>query len=1121
MDIPDLLRRLGLEQYEAVLRANAIKQTFICELTEDHLRELGLPIGARLTLLKYIAAIREHGEATALLADISSDGLHPHIAERRQVTVMFADLVGSTALSALMDPEDLRELLGTYYECAAQTIRQFDGFLARTFGDGVLVYFGYPRAHEDDAERAVRAGLQLIPAVAGLKSGAPLQIRVGIASGLVVVGDLIQTGGALECGIFGETPNLAARLQGIAEPNTVVLADGTRKQIGNLFELRDLGSIELKGIPKPVRTWAALRASSVPSRFEALHGSGLTAFVGRENEFEVLERGLDKARSQLCVIDLVAEPGMGKSRLLHEFRGQIADKSVFVLLGNCSPDGNKTAFCPFLDVVRGSFRINPGESEAGIAQKLETGLTALGLNCPRNVGLLLHLLGLTVLNGTLTGLDGVLIGLRTRELLEELLEALCRLSPVVMVIEDLQWIDSVSEDLLRKIVDSKHTLRLLLLHTRRPEYLPGWLDGAAVIKLSLEPLLPDHISRLVRNRLGRDVLPEVLAEQVVKKADGNPLFAEEIVTFLTERGILHIIEDKLEFDARVASEVLPSNLQSLLTARVDSLPPKDRALLQAASVIGRQFDPDLLARVVGDPEELEGRLTGMQSLDLIRPDGRSHDYLFKHSLVRDALYQSLLSRGRRSLHLKVAEEIERGGGNRLAEVAEVLAHHYSQSDHHNKAFTYLAMAGHKCLSVYSLDEAANHFAAALSLLEKNPNCAVDDEVAEFLVSYALLLNMSALWKILIRILEQHLPRIDCLGDDPRLVLIRHHHVIALLYNARYREAAALQRETFLMAERLGNSKLRAYALAGDLFVSSIVSAKPLNEFETLKREAIKAISEPLDAYIRNWVRFVIGQEEFHRGRINEARLSARELMEIGREMKDPRSTGLGLSLLTIIALVSDSYAEALEYSEQALAGAVTPLDRSIAIGGKGTALVLLRRTEEGAKLFSDYRRRCIANGEIYAQATCDVMTAVSKVLQGNIRTGIRMIEQEIQRQERQGYSAAADWYCGFLAEVYLQILAKNTKMSLPKLLKNLPIIVKLTLTASSRIRLLMTRILENPRYDREGLHVGRAQMILGLLYKIKKRHGLAIQHLTEARRIVSQFGQSPMLARINSALATM
>ena len=256
---------------------------------------------------------------------------------------------------------------------------------------------------------------------------------------------------------------------------------------------------------------------------------GLTAFVGRERELEVLERGLDKARSELRVIDLVAEPGMGKSRLLHEFRQRIGKERAFVLSGSCSPDGQQTPFLPFIEVVRGSFRVSAGEAEKEVAQKLEMGLTALDLHSVRNLGLLLHLLGLKVPNGALTGLDGVLIGLRTRELLQQLLEARCRLSPVVMVIEDLHWIDSVSEELLGKIVDSEAKLRLLVLTTRRPEYSPPWLDRSVVTKLPLEPLPIGDIRRLVQARLGVEALPEALARQVTEKAEGNPLFAEEIV----------------------------------------------------------------------------------------------------------------------------------------------------------------------------------------------------------------------------------------------------------------------------------------------------------------------------------------------------------------------------------------------------------------------------------------------------------------------------------------------------------------------------------------------------------------------------------------------------------------
>ena len=263
--------------------------------------------------------------------------------------------------------------------------------------------------------------------------------------------------------------------------------------------------------------------------------------------------------------------------------------------------------------------------------------------------------------------------------------------------------------------------------------MPPWLDRATVTKLPLEPLPTGEVCRLVQARLGVEALPEALARQVTEKADGNPLFAEEIVSFLTERGILRTTEGTLDYDASAVAAALPGSVQSLLTARVDRLAPKDRTLLQAASVIGRRFDPELLVVAVNE-SDIDARLAAMQALDLIRRESKSSDYVFKHALVRDALYQSLLTGPRAALHLKIAEEIERRSGNRLTEVAEVLAHHYGQTDHADKAFAYLSMAGSKSLSVYSLDEAATHFAAALATLDKNSDCASDDQVAEFLVS---------------------------------------------------------------------------------------------------------------------------------------------------------------------------------------------------------------------------------------------------------------------------------------------------------------------------------------------------------------------------------------------------
>ena len=282
----------------------------------------------------------------------------------------------------------------------------------------------------------------------------------------------------------------------------------------------------------------------------------------------------------------------------------------------------------------------------------------------------------------------------------------------------------------------------------------------------------------------------------------------------------------MEFDPNAVAAALPASVQGLLSARVDRLALKDRALLQAASVIGRHFDPELLAVVIGETD-VDARLAAMQALDLVRLDGKSGDYAFKHALVRDALYQSLLTDRRKALHLKIADEIERRSANRLTEVAEELAHHYSQTDHADKAFAYLSMAGNKSLSVYSLDEAATHLGAALSLLDNNADCASDDQVAEFLVSYALLSNLNSQNENTIRVLGRHLMRVDRLGDDPRAVLIRHQYVIALIWNTRYREAASMQEETSPIANRLGDSRSKAYSLAGEIHVSTMIGPKPL------------------------------------------------------------------------------------------------------------------------------------------------------------------------------------------------------------------------------------------------------------------------------------------------------
>jgi class 3 adenylate cyclase/tRNA A37 threonylcarbamoyladenosine biosynthesis protein TsaE len=379
MDIVLWLRSLGLEEYEAAFRDNKINERVLPSLTTEDLKELGvIALGHRRILLDAIAALRAdaRGKAPSVDAVTPSSALSAQPedrAERRQVTVMFSDLVGSTALSARMDPEDLREVISAYQKCVAETVGRFSGFVAKYMGDGVLIYFGYPQAHEDDAERAVRAGLELLAAVSALKPTPPLKTRVGIATGLVVVGDLIGSGEAQERGIVGETPNLAARLQGIAEPNTVVIAEGTRKLLGDLFELEDLGTKDLRGIAGPQRAWVALRPSSVESRFEAMHASGLTELVGREEELELLLRRWSKAKTgEGQVVLLSGEAGIGKSRLTAALLERLATEPQSRLRYFCSPQHTDSAFYPIISQMQRAARLAHDDTAQAKLDKLET-----------------------------------------------------------------------------------------------------------------------------------------------------------------------------------------------------------------------------------------------------------------------------------------------------------------------------------------------------------------------------------------------------------------------------------------------------------------------------------------------------------------------------------------------------------------------------------------------------------------------------------------------------------------------------------------------------------------------------------------------------------------------------
>ena len=495
MDIVVWLRSLGLGKYEAIFRENDIDETVLPSLTHENLKELGVAsFGHRVKLLDAIAALRSDASGKTPSVDAattsSAPSAHPEDrAERRQVTVMFSDLVGSTALSARMDPEDLREVISAYQKCVAETVGRLGGFVAKYMGDGVLVYFGYPQAHEDDAERAVRAGLELVAAVSGLKTHAALQTRVGIATGLVVVGDLIGSGASQEQAIVGETPNLAARLQGIAEPNSVVIAESTRKLVGNLFELEDLGAKDLKGIAGPVRAWAALRASSAEGRFEAMHASGLTELVGREEELELLLRRWSKAKTgEGQVVLLSGEAGIGKSRLTAALLERLATEPHTRLRYFCSPQHTDSALYPIIGQMERAARFAHDDTTQAKLDKLDAVL-ALTSTSTQDAALFAEMLSLPN-DGRYPTLELTPQQRRqkTLEALTAQVEALARQNPVLMIFEDAHWADPTSLEAFGRAVDRIRTLGVLLIVTYRPEFEPPWIGRPYVTALTVNRL---------------------------------------------------------------------------------------------------------------------------------------------------------------------------------------------------------------------------------------------------------------------------------------------------------------------------------------------------------------------------------------------------------------------------------------------------------------------------------------------------------------------------------------------------------------------------------------------------------------------------------------------------------
>jgi class 3 adenylate cyclase/predicted ATPase len=737
MPISDLhkwLDGLGLGKYADVFAENEIELGDVSHLSEGDLREIGLPMGPRKRVLSAASELSPTDPPTAAAASEEpahrTSSVPAADAERRQLTVMFCDLVGSTELSQQLDPEELREINRAYQDTAKTAIERYEGYVARYMGDGVLAYFGYPQAHEDDAERSIHAGLGLVRAMAELDAVADsgeaieLAVRVGIATGPVVVGDIIGEGASQESAVVGETPNVAARLQGIATPNTVVVASSTHDLEAGQFEYEDLGDHTVKGIAQPVHAWRVIAASAVEGRFEAVYRTGLTAFVGRDLEIALLmERWQAAKEGDGQVALLSGEAGIGKSRIMQVLRERLDAEPHTRVRYQCSPYHTSSAMYPVAQQLELAAGFTAEDSADAKLDKLEYVLARATEPAPEDIALFAALLSIPVRNRYAPlDLPPQAQKERTLRALIDQVEAHSARQPVFVVLEDAHWIDPTTSEFVDLMVDAVQSLRVLLLITFRPEFDCPWSSYPHATTLALNRLTRNQTESVILHVADDNPLPAEVVDQIAAKTDGIPLFVEELTKNVLESGLLAQVGDRYELAGPLVPLAIPASLQDSLMARLDRLAAV-KEVAQIGATIGREFSYELLREIAGREErDLRDALDQLTESELIfrRGSPPNATYIFKHALVQDAAYASLLKSRRQQLHADIAGTLMKLRQDLVETQPELVAHHFTQAGLAEPALEHWQAAANRAISRSAYPEAIEQLDQALAQIQLLP-----------------------------------------------------------------------------------------------------------------------------------------------------------------------------------------------------------------------------------------------------------------------------------------------------------------------------------------------------------------------------------------------------------------
>jgi predicted ATPase/class 3 adenylate cyclase len=929
-DVDKWLDTLGLSKYSELFVKNEIDFEVLADLTEQDLKDLEIPLGPRKKLLKGIAELRDGASGSEGQPDPAAVSQLPRLeAERRQLTVMFCDLVNSTELSTRLDPEDLREIIRAYQEACARVVAQYGGYIAKFMGDGILVYFGYPQAHEDDGKRAITAALAIVEAVTHLGTenpladGLQLSLRIGISTGPVVVGDIVGEGAAQEASVIGETPNVAARLQALAQPGQIVIGSVTRHIIGHGFELEDLGEKLLKGIAEPVHAWRVLGALH-DKEFKAAASEIESPLVGRQEELGLLLRTWEASKNGHGQVVLVqGEPGFGKSRLVSALLEKVndtADDNAAITI-QCSSFHTGSTLYPVIEHLKRIVDWKDQDSPERFIPKLETALKEKGLPLDRAMPLIMEVIGVA-----LPGTRYPQLRLGAQEMREQTLDLLAgwllgeaEKKAVLCIWEDLHWADPTTLDLLSLCIEQSPTVAMMNVLTFRPDFRPPWTPRSYILPISINRLERPEVEAIVKQLAGGKTLPPEVVDYIVGKADGVPLYAEELTKAILEADVLREKLDRYELAGPLAGISIPATLQDLLMARLDRF-PTIREIAQIGSILGREFAYEMIQAIATQEElNLRNGLDQLVAAELLYQRGRLPHarYTFKHALVQDAAYQSLLKRTRKNYHQQVGELLESRYPEIVQSQPDLVAQHYVRAENNAKAVEYLVRFADKAAGLYAHAETATALEEALHHAERLADEQSDRRMLELTLRLAESLHFLGRRQELVQRLLQHEDRLNRLGDAG--LAGKYYFWLGFAHSfLGHRVAAQKTLERALVEASRCSDDAISGRIHRALAMECTFSGQPLERAVVHGRQAVALLERNDDPFWLAQALLALSYAAYYQGDFNSSLEAAGRLETLGGQTSSDRARANGVMMIGLNQATRGDWAEAVATEQRAL-----------------------------------------------------------------------------------------------------------------------------------------------------------------------------------------------------------